>query len=520
MKGAGPVLLARLLVALSLAGLAALPVATAYAQEGGQFVCNIRGFNVGPSSSVPIGQYLLAGAGLVAMSFVGVRLFSSQLAGLGGSGEPRFNLLSRRQARFVLGPSVVWPLKAVVLGILVVTVASALIGRSLLPATVVWLYFGAGLAIVSALVGNIWLALNPWKTAYELLERRFPPLQGAAREWPAEFGLWPAVALFAAFRWVELAYPERTDGKTLALLIITYSVITLGAMWYYGKHTWLRYGDPFSVFFRLLSSLSATEVRVRHCEECEVCDCACESDQPCIDCYECFELAGDDQKEINLRPVGAGLQGFRWSEPGEVPFILFIFSWLAFAGLRVSRPWGDIADSLGLATTGQYVAFDSAGLLGLFAAALMTHAMISFLLGVLAESSDEGEEAATGIVHALLPVAAAFMLAYYLRFLLMEGQRIVPLASDPFWLGWDLFGTAGYRVDLDVPEAVHLWSLQVGSLFLGGFLSVYLVYRIVFRSLAGRWGALWDQIPATALSGGYMMFSLWLLWTGIPSKDC
>ena len=512
--------LRRFAFASTLAILAAMPVTAAFAQGGEGFVCNLRGFNVGPAAAVPIGRYLLAGVGVVVAAFVGVRLFAERVAPVGAEGYPRFNLLASPLRRAFLSPALRAALKGAAIGLLLVTVIAGVIGRSPLPTTMVWLYFGAGVAILSALLGNIWMVINPWKTIYEMLERQLPELQGAGQEWPAEYGLWLALALLFAFRWTGLAYPERTDAGILAVLIIVYSVITLGAMWYFGKRTWLRYGDPFSVLFRLLSRLSPTEVRVRDCTECAVCPCDCEGDEPCVDCYECFELAGDDQKEINLRPFGAGLQGLRWPEPGEIAFVLFIFSSLAFAALRISRPWGDLADSLTLETAAQFVAFDSLGLFGLLAVALVSYYLVAGLLSLLTGSWEEGEDTAVGVVYALLPVAVAFMVAHYLRFLVTEGQLIIPIASDPFGLTWDLFGTAGYRIDLDIPNSVHLWTLQIGSLFLGAFLSVYLIDRVVSRSLAGRWAVLRDQLPATALCGGYLLLSLWLLWAGTPSKDC
>ena len=38
--------------------------------------------------------------------------------------------------------------------------------------------------------------------------------------------------------------------------------------------------------------------------------------------------------------------------------------------------------------------------------------------------------------------SVAYHLAHYLSMLLVSGQFIIPLVSDPFGLGWDLFGTA------------------------------------------------------------------------------
>ena len=53
----------------------------------------------------------------------------------------------------------------------------------------------------------------------------------------------------------------------------------------------------------------------------------------------------------------------------------------------------------------------------------------------------------------LIPIAVGYHVAHYLVYLLIQGQYIIPLLSDPFGYGWDLFGTAGYRVDIGLVGA-------------------------------------------------------------------
>ena len=47
----------------------------------------------------------------------------------------------------------------------------------------------------------------------------------------------------------------------------------------------------------------------------------------------------------------------------------------------------------------------------------------------------------------LLPIAAGYLIAHYLTYLLIDGQLIVVAISDPLQRGWDLFGTAFYEPD-------------------------------------------------------------------------
>jgi len=56
-------------------------------------------------------------------------------------------------------------------------------------------------------------------------------------------------------------------------------------------------------------------------------------------------------------------------------------------------------------------------------------------------------------VLSLVPIAIAYHLSHYISYLLITGQQIIPLVSDPFGRGWDLFGTAAYKVDIGILNA-------------------------------------------------------------------
>jgi hypothetical protein len=73
--------------------------------------------------------------------------------------------------------------------------------------------------------------------------------------------------------------------------------------------------------------------------------------------------------------------------------------------------------------------------------------------------------------RALVPVAVAWFVATYLSLLLVQGQVLVAVASDPLGRGWDLFGTADRVVDFGIvsdPVFVALqWSVLAGGHALG-----------------------------------------------------
>jgi hypothetical protein len=86
----------------------------------------------------------------------------------------------------------------------------------------------------------------------------------------------------------------------------------------------------------------------------------------------------------------------------------------------------------------------------------------------------------------MVPIAIGYHLAHYFVFLLVQGQYIIPLISDPFGWGWDLFGTAGYRVDIAIIGARFAWYTAVIAVLVGHMISVYLAHMVAMRELEPR----------------------------------
>src|SRR4030095_12757951 len=86
------------------------------------------------------------------------------------------------------------------------------------------------------------------------------------------------------------------------------------------------------------------------------------------------------------------------------------------------------------------------GLVGFWLLFLGAYLAICAIMATLMARSPV--ELARSFALTLVPIAIGYHVAHYLVFLLIQGQYIVPLASDPFGKGWNLFGTSGYRVDI------------------------------------------------------------------------
>ena len=120
-------------------------------------------------------------------------------------------------------------------------------------------------------------------------------------------------------------------------------------------------------------------------------------------------------------------------------------------------------------------------------------------------------------VFSLVPIALAYNLAHFISFLAIQGQLIIPLASDPFGFGWDLFGTGDYQINIRVINAKFVWYISVAAIVLGHITSVYVAHVISVRTMASHATALRSQYPMLALMVAYTATSLWILAQPIVS---
>src|SRR6185369_15905490 len=89
----------------------------------------------------------------------------------------------------------------------------------------------------------------------------------------------------------------------------------------------------------------------------------------------------------------------------------------------------------------KFFAIRTAGLLAFWLVLLGAFAGMSTVISFLTGRELAPFAIARRFALSLVPIAIGYHLAHYLTFLLIQGQYIIPLASDPFGWGWNLLGT-------------------------------------------------------------------------------
>jgi hypothetical protein len=122
-----------------------------------------------------------------------------------------------------------------------------------------------------------------------------------------------------------------------------------------------------------------------------------------------------------------------------------------------------------------------------------------------------GGALARAFVLTLIPIALAYHMAHYFSFFLIQGQLLIPLLSDPFGVGWNVLGSAGYRPDIGIVGARFAWFTAVIAIVVGHIMAVYLAHVMALRTWREHAPALRSQYPMLVLMVGYTMVSLWIL---------
>ncbi|MDQ3588175.1 MAG: fenitrothion hydrolase [Actinomycetota bacterium] len=446
-----------------------------------------HGVGVGEAPPLPIWLFLVGTALVLGVSFAALvvlrpdpHLEESRWrplpAGLSG-------VLSSRSVEVLCG------LVGVLL--LVVVVVSGIRGTQVtkdnLAPTFVYVTFWLGMVGVSVVFGDVFRAFNPWRACGRVValvsaKAAGGPLPPPLR-YPDRLGRWPAVVGLTAFAFLESAVAGSDQPDRVAVAVLIYSALTFLGMALFGVEAWSQRGEAFSVYFNLLSRMSPLERR---------------------------------GGRLGLRPPLSGLRGLE-QLPGTVALMGVMIGSVSFDGLSAGPTWQKIvAPVKGLfesAGFGSIQAIELVYALGLVA----TIALVAgfYRVGAAGAASVGGGlsagQVARAFVHSLVPIAAVYSAAHYVSLLLLQGQAIVPLASDPLGQGRNLFGTSDAGVDLQAIAPETFWWIQLALVLAGHVGALGVAHDRALALYADRGLAARSQYRMLGVMICFTTFALWLL---------
>jgi hypothetical protein len=200
----------------------------------------------------------------------------------------------------------------------------------------------------------------------------------------------------------------------------------------------------------------------------------------------------------------AGMVGFVMAMLATVLFDGIYSSplWLVFQnGLQQTVPaWidanGYVAGALGLITVW----------LALASAYGLTCWITSWVLG-----TSQSHQVAQLFLPALIPIAVGYLLAHNFSGLVIQGQHVLTLLSDPLGRQWNLWGTAGPGLNIGLVDAQTTWYVALFSIVAGHVMSVWWSHQLALGHWKNTRFALKACVPLTLLMIAYTAMSLFII---------
>jgi hypothetical protein len=371
----------------------------------------------------------------------------------------------------------------------VLTLATALFGTttSLLnfAPTFVYVVFWLGIPLLSVLFGNVWSALSPWRAIADatvwLLElggREARPVL----EWSGRWGRYPAAAALFSFVALELTKVSPDYPRTLAIAIALYS--------YWRSQGWRCTGAR-----RGRAAVRAS----RSCSSCS--------------------RASRRSRRVTAASSSAGRSPgspVTTTRPGALLFVAVMLGSTSFDGFSRTSRWQDLTSQLraNLADSSQRTVDLALMVVNLVGLVLLIAAVLATYLAAVAAAEKLGgirRSLVPDFVLPLVPIAAAYMTAHYFTLAAIQGQFIIPLISDPFGRGWDLFGTVDFAPNLSIVSYRTVWYVQVAALVIGHVAGLAIAHDRAVVVFPHRRSALEAQLPMLGLMVLYTVAGMWLL---------
>ena len=323
-------------------------------------------------------------------------------------------------------------------------------GRTISP-VLVWVYFWLVVPFLAVVLGNWWLALSPWRALAS-------GINSDVRERPeraAVLGIWPATVAFLGFTWLELISNTSTEPRTLAIAAIAYSLYLLSVTRWLGVQTGLASAGAFENYNRVISAISP------------------------LDWTTGDEDESGPPKRVKYRGWLRGLAGLE-AAPGLTFLVIAMIGTVTYDGMSGTGWWEDLAG-----TRRGDVWFDTLAFSSTVLVIGGAYWVASFVASRMAGRQATAPAVARAFAHTLVPIAFVYAFAHYFSLVLVEGQTLLHAASDPFGLGWNLFGTATWRISW-VPPPEVVWYTQVAAIVAGHIVGVTLAHDRALHEFGGR----------------------------------
>lgn len=419
---------------------------------------------------IPLWLFLFGAATSIVVSFVAISWFADVKSTKQQAHMRSFQVSAFTKPAKIIGVTVFW-----------FVIASGLmsIGSFNLIVVSFWVLLLIGVTYAVAMFGNVWQYFNPFLTMFEGFERVLGKQRMPLLRYPAQLSYYPALLTYFGLIWLELfsnglgIVPDR-----LAHILLLYAGVTIVAAWIFGKETWFRYGEFFSVFYALIARVS------------------------CV-------VAQKDGLRIQ-RPF-SGISSGEAVRLSMLIIIAFMFASTAYDTFRETALFYDVAGAMPAWATRERWLYELASLGILTACLLVLYFLAIGCMRTVLPTKSSWYELSLRFALTLLPIAVAYHMAHYFPLLFTNGPLAINYLGDPFQMGWDILGLSSADIALNFYNVTAVWYAQVALIIGGHIAALYAAHRTAGQLFRKRTVVIRSQIPIVALMILYTVCSLWVL---------
>lgn len=356
--------------------------------------------------------------------------------------------------------------------ILVVGVLGPAAPTANLAILVVWAGWWAGFTMSVYTVGNAWPALNPWRTLARVFDRLTPETAVAPvreRVHPARIGSWPSIAGLIGLVWLEVVTPVSSNARLLSIVILGYSVVTLGGAVLVGPEIWFTRVDPISRVFRWYGRLAPVQ-----------------------------RSAGG----LTVRLPGGALAAREDVGTAEIDdaFVVALLWVTTYDGLVSTPAWATVMEPLvdaGIPAAGIYLLAIAGG----FWLFLVAYRSAAAYARRTAETYVSTEFLRGWFAPSLLPIAAGYHAAHFLGYFIALSPPLLATLRAPL--------DPAFAAPLALPGWFGL--LELGCVLGGHILAVWIAHSTAFDLFPGVLTPIRSQYPFIIAMIFYTMVSAWIV---------
>ena len=402
----------------------------------------------------------------------------------------------------------------------------------------IWIIWWSLLIISLALAGRVWCFICPFGAIGDWVQRqtlkKVDDTFSLNRKFPARFrNLTVATLFFLVITWADFQFNLVNSPLLTAYFIIALLGLVVMISIIFERRSFCRYACPITGLIGLYSMFAPVELRVKEKETCKACKekycisgnengypCpvfeypgTMEKNTHCILCTECVKTCNRNNISLNLRSFAGDFLNLTKTRMDESLFILILLGVTIFQTLIMIRPWDVFTRDLMIYTGADY---DIVRFVLFIASAVIPILIYSIVIAFskCIDRKTSFKDLFTGYAYSIIPLGLLMHLSHNLRHLLEEGTGIIPVLSDPFGFGWDIFGTSGYMPD-PVLNNNNILLIQWLLMFIGLGFSISIGKRISGRMFCGNNSAYFPIIVYVLL---FFVFNLWILGQPIMHK--